>query len=175
MPPRSVVPELWTKHTFAEILAMQMSGEVAPPPFAQLFGIDDIEATEGKFAASMRATPWLTSPAGTLYGGVLAYFADSCLTGSFSSTLEADQIVAPLDLKVQYVRPAWPDGKKLRCEARVVHQGRTFAAAQAEIIHENGKTIALATSSATIISGRSWSSFAVVDEAISPTITPAGG
>jgi uncharacterized protein (TIGR00369 family) len=168
LPQRAVEPELWNDHTFEQMLEMQREGEIPPPPFALLFGIDDVESAHGKFAASMCATPWLTSPGGTVYGGVLAYLADSTLTGAFSSALETDQIVTPLDLKVQFVRPAWPDGKKLRCEARVVHQGRSFAAAQAEITQENGKVIALATSSATIISGRSWSSFAVVDEAPSP-------
>lgn len=172
LPAGAVDVEVWDRHTWPEILEMQLRGEVPPPPFTQLLGMEDPEGGNGKFASSLRASPWLTSPAGTVYGGILAYFADSSLAGAFSSMLDRDQIVAPLDLKVQFVRPAFPDGKLLRCEARVVHSGRTFAAGQAEIVHENGKTIALATSSATIISGRSWASFAVVDEAPSPSVDP---
>lgn len=173
--PADTVPsDMWSRLTWGEILAMQQRGEIPAPPFAQLFGMEDPDGGDGKFSCTMRATPWLTSPAATIYGGVLTYLADCTLAGAFASTLDRDQIAASLDLKVQFVRPAWPDGKKLRCEAHVVHRGRTFVAAQAEITHENGKTIALATSSATIISGRSWSTFAVVDDASSPSITPAG-
>ena len=175
LPPGAVLTDEWNRYTWDEIFEMQRRGDIPPPPFAQLFGMEDPEGGNGKFSTTMRATPWLTSPGATLYGGVLAYFADCAMAGAFSSTLDKDQIVASLDLKVQFVRPAWPDGKKLRCDAHVVHAGRTFIAAQAEIIHENGKTIALATSSGTIISGRSWSSFTVVDEAPSPSVDPNGG
>jgi uncharacterized protein (TIGR00369 family) len=168
LPPGSVSGVVWNRHTFDEIVDRQRRGEEAPP-FARLFGMDEVEGGDGRFGCSMKATPWLTSPSGTVYGGILAYLADSSLTGAFSSMLEVDSIVAPLDLKVQYLRPVAPDGTKLRCEAQVVHRGRTFTTARAEIKNEAGKTVALASSSATIIRGRSWSSFAVVDEAPSPT------
>jgi len=173
LPPGSVLPDdAWNRHTFAEILGMQQRGEIPPPPFARLLGMDEVEGGDGRFGCSMRATPWLTSPAATVYGGILAYLADSCLTGAFSSVLEGDEIVAPLDLKVQFLRPVAPDGKKLRCEAEIVHRGRSFGAARAEITNEAGKTIALASSSATFIKGRSWSSFVVVDETPSPSGSP---
>ena len=172
VPDGLVLSDEWTRLTWDEILAMQQQGEIPAPPFARLFGMETPEGGGGKFSTTMRATPWLTSPAATVYGGVLAYFADCAMAGAFASILDKEQIVASLDLKVQFVRPAWADGKNLRCEARVVHAGRTFAAAQAEIVHENGKTIALATSSATIIGGRSWASFAVVDEAPTPSVEP---
>lgn len=170
VPPGSVLPELWQEHTLAEVVAMQQRRESPPPPFAKLFGIGVPEVGEGKFASTMPATAWLTSPGGTIYGGILAYFADTILSGAFTSTLERNQIMAALDLKVQFIRPAWPDGKLLHCAAHVVHRGRSFAAAEAEITNEEGKTIALATSSATIISGRSWASFSVVDDAPPPAV-----
>lgn len=154
--------ERWSTLPFLEGVAAQ---QTAPPPFARLFGLDIVEASEGKFVCSMRSSRWLTSPAGTIYGGVIAYLADSSLSGAFSSVLAENEICAPLDLKVQYIRPAFPDDTQLRCESRIMHRGKTFATAQAEITNEQGKTVALATSSATVITGRSWSSFAVVDEA----------
>ena len=171
--PDSVRQQIWNKHTFLESMGRQQRGERPPPPFAHLFGMHSIDGSEGKFASSMRATLWHTSPAGTLYGGVLAYFADTSLAGAFTSVLDENEIVAPLDLKVQFLRPAWPDGNDLRCEARVLHRGRTFATAHAEIRSADGKTLASATSSATIISGRSWPGVAVVDEAQTPSATEA--
>jgi uncharacterized protein (TIGR00369 family) len=172
LPAGSVLKDVWDHHTFTEFLDMHRRGEVPPPPFARLFGMDDIHGGDGRFGCSMRSTPWLTSPSGTVYGGILAYLADSCLTGALSTVLDKNEIVAPLDLKVQFLRPVTADGKKLRCEAHIVHRGRSFAAARAEITNESGKTVALASSSAAIIKGRSWSSFVVVDEAPSPSEAP---
>ena len=168
LPPGPVSGETWNRETIADVLDRQRRGEVPPPPFARLFGMDEVDGGAGRFGCSMKATPWHSSPAGTVYGGILAYFADSSLTGAFTSVLDESETVAPLDLKVQYLRPVAPDGGKLRCEAEVVHRGRSFATARAEIRNEAGKAVALASSSATIISGRSWSSFAVVDDAPSP-------
>jgi uncharacterized protein (TIGR00369 family) len=173
LPRGPVSGEIWNRETFAEVLARQRRGEVPEPPFARLFGMDEVEGGDGRFGCSMNATPWLSSPSGTVYGGILAYFADASLSSAFSSVLERDEIVAPLDLKVQYLRPVAPDGAKLRCDAEVVHRGRSFATARAEIRNASGKTVALASSSATIITGRSWSSFAIVDDAPSPNDSEA--
>ena len=108
----------------------------------------------------------MSSPAGTVYGGVLAFIADAVLTGSFSTTLSTDEVAATLDLKVQFLRPVWPDGRELRASAEVVHRGRSFAVSQGEIVNADGKKVVLMTSSATIRSGGSWGSVVVADEAM---------
>ncbi|MDQ3985932.1 MAG: PaaI family thioesterase [Actinomycetota bacterium] len=167
--PRLPIPvETWEQTTFVEIIDRQNRGEFEPPPFSQLFGITEPTAGEGRFGSSMIPTGWHTSPAGSVYGGVIAYLADSVLTGAFSTTLSTTEIAAPLDLKVQFLRPIFPDGRKLTVEAKVTHRGRNFAVAQARIVNADGKTVALATSSATIIAGRSWGSFIVADESPIP-------
>lgn len=134
-------------------------------PFAQLFGMSDVGAEEGRFWSSMVSSPWVSSPAGTVYGGVLAYFADTVLTGAIWTTLGPGETAATLDLKVQFLRPAMPDGRPLHAEARVLHRGRSFAAAQAEVTNADGKVAVLAYSSATIREGGSWGSLVVADEA----------
>lgn len=114
---------------------------------------------------SLKATPWLASPAGTVYGGVLAFLADIVLTGAVCTTLAPGTICSPLDLKVQFVRLVWPDGRRLRATATVGHRGRRFATAHAEIAGEDGKPLGLAMSSVVIVEGRSWGSLAVADDA----------
>ena len=112
-----------------------------------------------------RATPWLASPAGTVYGGVLGFLADIVLTGAVCTTLAPGTICSPLDLKVQFVRPVWPDGRQLRATATVAHRGRRFATAHAEIADQDGKPLVLAMSSVVIVEGRSWGSLVVADQA----------
>jgi uncharacterized protein (TIGR00369 family) len=168
LPDGGVRPELLEDMTMLEFLAEFAAGKHPPPPFAQLFGMHDMEVASERFSVYMPATLWHTSPAGTVYGGLIAYLADSVLAGAFGTTLAADEIAALLDLKVQFLRPALPDGRDLKADARVVHRGRSFATAQAEITNADGKTVALAMSSAAIRAGRSWASFVVADEAPRP-------
>ena len=167
-PSNGIPKDLWEQKPFLEIFELARA-EFPPPPFAQLFAIDAVEASEGRMRSTMRCTRWHTSPAGTLYGGVIAYFADTALTGALSSTLATREIVAPLDLKVQFLRPVYPDDRLLTAESEVVHRGRNFAAAQVKITNEDSKTVALGWSSGVIITGRSWGSFVVADEAPAPT------
>lgn len=168
VPEGMVDPEKWERMTFTEVVEQQMAGAIPPPPFSELFRSRADQVEESVFAGTFPASPWFASPAMTVYGGVLAYQAETYLTGAFGTTLDKREIAAPLDLKVQFLRPVFPDGRPLRVSARVIHRGRTFATAQAEITNADGKTVALATSSAVIRSGRTWGSFVVADEADHP-------
>jgi uncharacterized protein (TIGR00369 family) len=130
-------------------------------PCSELLGCHDPAAEEGMAALSLTATPWLASPAGTVYGGVLAFLADIVSTGAVATTLPPGTVCSPLDLKVQLARPVWPDGRRLRATATVAHRGRRFATAHAQIAGEDGAIVALAMSSVVIVEGHSWGSLAV--------------
>jgi uncharacterized protein (TIGR00369 family) len=162
--PGSVDPDEYDRSTFLEIVAKRISGE-SPAPFVELFAITEAQGEPGTFSISLKATPWVTSPAGSVFGGVLAFFADLALTGAFSTTLSTSETAATLDLKVQFLRPVWPDGRKLTANARVVHRGRNLAVAQGDIVNEDGKKMVVMTSSAAIRTGGSWGSLVVADEA----------
>ena len=171
VPGGAVDPSHWDEKSFTEILEMQISGELDPPPFVLLLGGNPPRIDEEGFHVTVPSTPWFSSPSGTIYGGLLAYIADIALTGAIGTTLDRDETSAALDLKVQFLRPAFPDDRDLVASAHVMHRGRSFATAQAQIKNADGKVVALATSSATIHKGRSWSSFAVADDAAAPEQT----
>ena len=166
VPEGAVDPTRWHRD-FKEVIRMQVAGETVAPPFSQMLkGVP--EAGDGTFKVTLPSSQWFTSPAGTIYGGVIAYAADVALSGAFSTTTGENELAATLDLKVLFLRPALPDGRPLTVTAKVMHRGRTFVTGQAEITNADGKTVALATSSATIRSGRNWGTFAVADEAVTP-------
>ena len=156
-------PEVWAERSFLEICHDIKAGELSEAPFVELFALREVEAREGYFETSMDAGPWYTSPAGTIYGGFLAYLADSVLSGAMATTIPANTVCAPLDLKVNYLRPVFPDGRRLIAKATVVHRGKTLALAECEILNADDKVVVKATSSATIIEGRNWAP-AVLDE-----------
>ena len=123
----------WDQRPFVEVVAAKQRRELPLAPCSELLGCHDPAVEEGMAALSLMATPWLASPAGTVYGGVLAFLADVVLTGAVATTLPPGTSCSPLDLKVQFVRPVWPDGRVLRATATVAHRGRRFATAHAEV------------------------------------------
>jgi uncharacterized protein (TIGR00369 family) len=90
------------------------------------------------------ATEWLTSPMRTIQGGVIAMLADLAMTAAVQTTVPAGTAAAGLDLRVNYLRPAFPDGGDLRARGSVVHAGRRLVVTQAEVDNADGKRVALA-------------------------------
>jgi uncharacterized protein (TIGR00369 family) len=160
--------EIWTTMSGLEVLRAGSSGELPPAPFALLFGLHLDELEEGRVTASMPASGWFASPARSIYGGVTAFFADVAIISAIQSTLPANTIAALVDLKVNFTRPAIPDGRTLRARAQVVHRGRQMAVARADLVNADDKTYAVATGSAMILEGRVWDAerpLVVADEA----------
>ena len=161
----STVPrEVWETTSFVEICEAMNSGELPQPPFAVLFGLTNLEAKEGYFAETAQSSAWFTSPAGTIYGGFLAYLADSVLSGAFNTVVAPGSTFAALDLKVSFLRPVMPDNRPLVASATVVHRGKSLVVADGEIVNSDGKVVVRATSSAAVLEGRSWMP-AVIDDA----------
>jgi uncharacterized protein (TIGR00369 family) len=171
--PGSVDPEEYERSTFLEIVEKRTS-ENSPAPFVELFAITKAQGEPSEFRISFKGTPWVTSPVGSVYGGVLAFIADLALTGAFSTTLSTSETAATLDLKVQFLRPVYPDGRELTANAQVVHRGRSLAVAQGDIVNADGKKVVVMTSSAAIRTGGSWGSLVVADEAVGELPKAAG-
>ena len=137
-----------------ELLRALAAGELPPPPIHHLTGLRLVEASEGEAVAVLPCSKWLSSSAGTIQGGFTAMVAESAMTSAAFSTAGPDTAVAPLDFKVNYLRPVFPDGRDLTARARVLHQGRTLVIAAAELVNAGGKQVALATGSAMYLPGR---------------------
>ncbi len=148
----------WRRITGLEALRSCIAFECVPPIY-HLTGLHPIEAAEGTCTFAMPASPWLCSPQPTLYGGAIALLADAALSCSVMTTVPAGESFASLDLKVNYLRPVMPDGGMLTAKARLVHRGRSMALATAELFNEEGKKIAVASSSAMLLN-RPWNEVA---------------
>jgi uncharacterized protein (TIGR00369 family) len=156
----------WFESSGLELFRGLAGGSIPPAPFMKLLGMRPVEAAEGAVAFSIVASRWLTSPARTVYGGVIAFVADAALTAAVATTIPAGSSGAPLDVKVQYLRPGIADDSEWIARGTVVHRGHSLAIAQAEIVNAEGKQIALATGSSMILEGRPWSSISVIDEGV---------
>lgn len=141
----------WRERSGLEIVRAIMSGELPRPPLGQLLGTRVERAEEASAELSIPCTGWLCPPAPAVYGGSIALFGDIALANAFLTTLRPGWSYATLDLIVYFIRPVLPDGRLLRARAEVVHRGRSFAVAEANIANEDGKTVARAVSSAMLL------------------------
>jgi uncharacterized protein (TIGR00369 family) len=146
--------ERWSRISGLEALRGCIALENVPPVY-HLTGLRPTEAAEGECTFTMPATPWLTSPQPVLYGGAIALLADAALSCAVMTTIPARSSFASLDLKVNYLRPVVPDGGLLTARARLVHRGRSMALATAELFNDDGKKIAVASSSSMLLN-RPW-------------------
>ncbi len=126
-------------------------GEIPPPPVAVLFGMDRPRIEPGHAVFEMPVGEHLYNPIGTVHGGVLATLLDSAMGCAVHSTLPAGVGYTTVDLAVTYLRPVTRDSGRLRCEAEVIHAGRTVATARAQLVDGNDKLCATATTTCLIL------------------------
>lgn len=149
-----IAPEVWERLSGLEILRAQVAGELPLPPLHHLTGLRPVAASEGEATFVLPCHEWLCSPLRTIEGGTTAMLADSALVSAISTMAPAGTSVAAIDLKVNFLRPAFPDGRELRAVGRVRHAGRTIAVAEADVVDADGKAVAIATGSAMLRRGR---------------------
>lgn len=125
------------------------------PPIQDLTGLRPSEATQDEVAFVMPASEWLCAPArGRVQGGAVALLAETALSAAIQVRMPAGTAIAPVDLKVNYLRPLAADGRLACARGRVVHSGRRIAVGNAEVSDADGKPIAVATGSAMILPDR---------------------
>jgi uncharacterized protein (TIGR00369 family) len=161
--------EMWDRTSGLDMLRECVNRSVTAPPIYHLTGLHPTEAAEGSCTFALPASTWLASPAPVLYGGAIAMLADAATSGAVMSVMPAGASFATLDLKVNYLRPVLPDGGMMTARGTLVHRGRTMAVATAELFNDDGKRIALASSSAMLLPGRPWSEIAgIADREVPP-------
>ena len=142
--------ETWRTMPGLEILTRQIEGELPRPPIHYLTGMTLREVSPGQASFTLPAINWLTSPLGTVQGGAIAMLAHAALATAVTTTLEAGSAYRPVDVKVNFLRPVFPDGKELVANGSVTHRGRTLAVAIADVFGTDGRKVATATGSTMI-------------------------
>jgi uncharacterized protein (TIGR00369 family) len=131
--------------TFLEQFQAMIRGEAEPPPVSQLIGFRMTEAGAGRVVMEMEIEHRHTSPPGSAHGGVLVDIADAAMGCAYGTLLAEGDVWTTVELKVNYLRPAWP-GARIRAEGRVVNAGRTLALTECDVLNGEGKLLARASS-----------------------------
>ena len=153
---RPIDQEEWDRLTGLEVAREVIAGNLPSPPITHLTGLRPVDAEEGRATFVLPSSGWLTSPIGTVQGGATALLAEAVLATAVQTTLPARTAYSPLDLKLNYLRPVFADGRDLTGVATVTHRGRTMAVADAELRNAEGKLVAVARSSTLIREGHGW-------------------
>lgn len=169
-----VIPqEMWDEHTGLEILQMYVAGEIDAPPITRLTGMVVTEAAEGTCTFTMPAHEHLCSPLKTIQGGTIAMLADHTMLCAVQTTGGRRTVYFPVDLKVNFLRPVFPDGKLLTARATILHRGKSVAVAQSEIVNEEGKRVALGLATVLIRPDAPWHPGAAPDDVRLESPVPA--
>ena len=133
-----------------EFLKRVASGELPPPPMAQLMNIRLSEVERGRVVFEGTPAEYHYNPLGVVHGGLAATLLDSALGCCVNSCLDAGDFYTTLELKVNYLRPITLDTGRVRAIATVVHLGRTTALVEGKIFDDADKVYAYASSTCLI-------------------------
>jgi uncharacterized protein (TIGR00369 family) len=116
-----------------EYLRAVGEGAIPRPPIAELFGFDGLEVAEGRAVFKVTPAEYHYNPIGVVHGGLAATLLDSAMGCAVHTTLPAGTAYSTLEVKVNFARPITADTGRIRCEAEVVHRGRTVATAEGRV------------------------------------------
>jgi uncharacterized protein (TIGR00369 family) len=122
-----------------------------PPPFAELVGVEFVEAEAGRAVFALDAGPRHHNPMGTVHGGILCDLADAALGVAWATLLAADETFTTLELKINFLRPVFES--RLTAVGTVVKRGRHIGMTECEVTDADGRLIAKASSTLMTLRG----------------------
>jgi uncharacterized protein (TIGR00369 family) len=122
-----------------------------PPPIAKLIGFVLTEVGPERAVIELEAGPQHANPMGTLHGGVLCDIADAAMGMAYAATLGDAETFTTLELKINFLRP-FRTGK-LTATGRVVKGGRTVGLVECDIVDDQNRLIARASSTCMTLRG----------------------
>jgi uncharacterized protein (TIGR00369 family) len=141
--------------TGLELMRGIADGTLPAPPVGRLLGFSIPRVDEGSVVFAMDPLEAMQNPLGTVHGGIITTLLDSAMGCAVHTTLPAGGMYTTLELKVNFLRPAFAGGATLLAEGTVLNRGTRTALAEATITDAtSGKKIAHATSTCLILPQR---------------------
>jgi uncharacterized protein (TIGR00369 family) len=128
-----------------------IAGQFPQPSISTTLGFRLVEAEHGFVAFEGEPSDRILNPMGAVHGGWALTLIDSACGAAGHTTLPPNVGYGTIETKANFVRAITPATGKLRCEGRVLAQGRTILTAEAKLTDMNGKLYAHGTSTCMII------------------------
>ena len=113
-------------------------------PFAELLGIEFVEAAPERVVAALEVRPELCTRPPVLHGGAIMAFADTLGAAGTILNLPDGAGTTTIESKTNFVAAA-PAGARIIGEATPVHRGRRTQVWQTRVTTAEGRLIALVT------------------------------
>jgi uncharacterized protein (TIGR00369 family) len=137
--------------TMLETIRRAQRGEIPRPPVAKLIGFTLASIDPGCAAVEFSADSRHANPMGTLHGGILCDIADAAMGMAYASTLADGESFTTLELKINFLKPHWTG--RLVATGRIVKGGRTVGLVECDIVDDQGRLVARASSTCITLRG----------------------
>ncbi|TMF88397.1 MAG: PaaI family thioesterase [Chloroflexi bacterium] len=112
------------------------------------------EVDEGRVVVEIDADAKHRHEGGVVQGGIITQIADAAMGMSLLTLQPEDQANTTIELKINFIRPV-VEGR-LRAVGRVVEMKRTLGFTEAEVLDDEGRLIAHASSTCLAIPRKGW-------------------
>lgn len=113
-------------------------------PFAELIGVEFVEASPERIVARLAVRPDLCTRPAVLHGGAVMAFADTLGATGTLLNLPEGAGTTTIESKTNFVAPA-PEGSVVIGETTPVHRGRRTMIWQTRVTTPSGRLVALVT------------------------------
>ncbi len=146
-PPKTgiVDPAIATGMSGLDFMRKLMNEELPAPPFSLTADVWPVEVEDGRVVFEGRPAERFYNPMGTIHGGWLSTLLDSAMGCAIHSHLPAGTAYTTVEMKVNFVRPAFAHSGPLRCEASLIHYGGRIATSEGRVVDGKGRLIAHGT------------------------------
>jgi uncharacterized protein (TIGR00369 family) len=130
--------------TNLEALRQGMVGDGPRAGWREMIGARVAEVDEGRVVVELDADDKHRHEGGVVQGGIITQIADAAMGMSLLTLQPEDQANTTIELKINFIRPV-VEGR-LRAVGRVVELKRTLGFTEADVLDQDGKLIAHASS-----------------------------
>ena len=140
--------------TNLEALRQGMVGDGPRAGWRETIGARIAEVDEGRVVVELDADAKHRHEGGVVQGGIITQIADAAMGMSLLTMQPDDQSNTTIELKINFLRPV-VEGR-LRAVGRVVEVKRTLLFSEADVVDQDGKLVARASSTCLAIPRLGW-------------------
>lgn len=137
-----------------DVMRAVVEGRLPQAPISRTLGFVLVEVGPGLAVFEGEPSEALLNPMGTVHGGWALTLIDSATGCAAFTTLPAGVGYTTVETKGNFARPITAATGRVRCEGRVVVQGRTIVTAEARVLGPDGKVLGHGTSTLMVLAPR---------------------
>jgi len=134
-----------------DYLQAMTDGQIPLPPLLFTLDFKAVGFEKGQAIFSFEPQEFHYNPIGSVHGGVISAILDSAMGCTIHSVLEAGTGYTTLELKVNFIKAITIKTGKLQAIGKIIHNGKSTALVEAQLIDANGTLYAHAVSTCMIL------------------------